>query len=152
LLLREDGELSVTLLERVLALLAEIHAAGLYLGDAKLANFVADEGGRIWALDFESAGDLAAPRFDMLRTFHFSRPKLREPALLDRVHLLYSVLHKGDKISFSESDRIIDLDAFRLAFEPETEVQRWSLTMLEAELGPSGTALTDAYDAPRRSA
>jgi hypothetical protein len=150
--MREDGELSVTLLERALALLAEIHAAGLYLGDAKLANFVADEGGRIWALDFESSGDLAAPRFDMLRTFHFSRPKLRDHALLDRVHLLYSVLHRGDKLSFSESDRIIDLDAFRVAFEPETEVQRWTLAMLEEELGSLVPAVRDGCEAPRRSA
>lgn len=152
LLLREEGGLSVTLLERVLALLAEIHAAGLYVGDAKLANFVADDDGRAWAIDFESAGERAAPRFDMLRTFHFSRPKLRDPALLDRVHLLYSVLHKGDRRSFSESDRIIDLDAFRQAFEPETEVQRWALAMLEDELGSLAAALPNACDPPRRSA
>jgi len=134
--LRENGELGVRHLESCLEILDKIHDAGLYLGDAKLANFLLDDEDRVWAIDFECAGKIgqSGTDFDLLRTFHFQNPTITNITLFDRVHLLYSVLHQEDKASFSESDRIIDLSRFLAKFRSKSEVEQWAEAHLHSAI------------------
>lgn len=131
---KQEGSLAVAHLEAVMALMERIHAAGLYLGDPKLANFVADATGRVYAIDFESAGELVNAHFDLLRTFHFSHPDFEEVPALERAHFLYSALHRETKATFSEGDRIIDLIRFVENFVPDGEIEAWAFEKLQSEL------------------
>lgn len=126
--LREKGELQVRHLQACFEILDKIHDAGLYLGDAKLANFLLDEYDRVWAIDFECAGEIgqSGTDFDLLRTFHFYKPTITDIRLFDKVHLLYSVLHRKDKVSFSETDRIIEISRFLERFSAESDVEKWA--------------------------
>ena len=129
-----DGTLTRAHLSTALSALSRIHKAGLYVGDPKLANFIADTEGRIWAVDFESAGEIAHVRPDPLCTFHFSRPRITGVTARERIHLMYSALHPIEERSFSETDRIIDLIDFVRSCEPADAIEVWALEELKREL------------------
>ncbi len=131
---KHEGTLTVDHLGKALRILSRLHRAGLFVGDPKLANFIADAAGRVRAVDFESAGTMVRPHFDLLRTFHFVRPGIKGIPVGERIHLLYSVLHRTTESSFSESDRIIDLVDFIESFKPRDAIERWALAQLEGEL------------------
>lgn len=132
---RLAGTLTVSHVRDCLALLSRIHAAGLYVGDAKLANFIADDkNGGIRAIDFEAAGKLNSARLDVLCTFQFSSPAFPDMATLERCHLLYSAIHVDEGNTFSESDRIIDLSRLLPNLSVEGEASEWALDQLRAEL------------------
>ncbi|WKX68841.1 hypothetical protein [Streptomyces sp. XD-27] len=74
---KATGRLRAGHLERAWTLLKRFHAAGVYLGDAKLANLLATPDGGVRAVDFEAAGvigDHAPP----MRTF-FVTPRWTTP-------------------------------------------------------------------------
>ena len=133
--LRIDGALTRGHVEKCLAVLDTIHGAGLYVGDAKIANFVEETASaKIYAIDFEAAGRLDTAKLDILCTYHFSRPTFGDMAKLERCHLLYSALHVDDETTFSESDRIIDLPQKLAQITPSDETGKWALGLLQAEL------------------
>ena len=133
--LRAANDLSISDIENCLALMQSVHDAGLYLGDAKLANFVRDGDGRIWALDFECAGEGDSPRSDLLRTFHFSDISGADSYFIDRIHLLFTAaFNPKEKASFSETDRILELRKFVEVEKGESELEIWALEQLRSEL------------------
>ncbi len=133
--LRLNGSLTIEHLQHAMKVLSQIHAAGLYVGDAKLANFIADDkNGRVLAIDFEAAGRLDRARIDHLCTYQFSQPPFPDMQSLERCHLLYSALHLDQGDTFSESDRIINLPDKLTDCTPKTPAEIWALDQLKIEL------------------
>ncbi|MBN8808396.1 MAG: protein kinase family protein [Sphingomonas sp.] len=132
--LKRSGKLTIEHLESALHILAHIHAAKLYVGDPKLANFLASGNGEVLAIDFESAGEMVTAAFDSIRTYHFANPTISDVATRERVHFLYSVLHRELRDSFSESDRVIDLPAFLLSFDSADDIEAWAVEAMKREL------------------
>lgn len=140
-----QGSLTVGHLERSWALIDHLHAHGTYLGDAKLANFMATDDGDLRVLDFEAAGVLGeAP--PAIRTFFFD-PQPADPRLADRAHFLASVLYPYEQGRYSWEDRHVDLGAW-LGSDPDSDVSAWALDKLRtvlhgiAEHAPPHTALS----------
>ncbi|MER5712742.1 hypothetical protein [Streptomyces sp. NPDC002122] len=138
-----NGRLRPRHLEQAWLLLEGFHAAGVYLGDAKLANFLvgpiadsdsdsdsdADEGVRV--VDLEAAGiigDHAPP----IRTFFIS-PEPEDPRRSDLAHFLVSVLYPYDQAGKSWANRRVDLRAC-LEREPADEAEAWAQERLRVLL------------------
>ncbi|MEU2243888.1 hypothetical protein ABZ572_31320 [Streptomyces sp. NPDC018338] len=134
-----NGRLRPRHLDLAWLLLERFHAAGVYLGDAKLANFLvgpiadadadADEGVRV--VDLEAAGvigDHAPP----IRTF-FITPEPEDPRRSDLAHFLVSVLYPYDQAGKGWANRRVDLRAC-LEREPADEAEAWALERLRALL------------------
>jgi hypothetical protein len=133
--LKREGGLDVAHLDSALALLDRVHAAGLFLGDAKLANFVASETGTVHAIDFECAGTMRTGAVDLLRTFHFLNLPPVGLAGLDRIHFLFSALYnERARTSFSERDRLIDVATLPERHAPATALEAWALERLLREI------------------
>lgn len=130
LVARETGKLRMRHIDAALAIIGRVHREGLYIGDAKLANFIVDAEDRVYAIDFECGGETTSHRFDLLRTFHFTRPPISDARDLDLIHFLYSALHREPVDSFSESDRLIDLPLFLDRFEAENAIEKGVLGRL----------------------
>lgn len=126
-----QGKLTLRHLERCWAMLDRFHAGGVYLGDAKLANFLATDDGDLRALDFEAAGVFGDPP-PAVRTF-FLDPDPRDPRLGDRAHFLASVLYPYELGRYSWSDRHVDLYA-HLERQPKNDHEAWALAHLESLL------------------
>ncbi|MFI1154681.1 hypothetical protein [Streptomyces sp. NPDC020817] len=121
------GRLAVGHLERAWTLLDRFHAAGVYLGDAKLANFLLDSDDDVRAVDFEAAGvigDHAPP----IRTF-FVTPEPSDPRRSDLAHFLVSVLYPYAQGRDGWADRHVDLRVC-LEHEPGDEAEAWALERL----------------------
>ena len=124
LLRRLQNQLTVGHLERCWSILERLHAAGLYLGDAKLANFVAADDGKVWVLDFETAG-VIGDKPSPIRTFNIN-PGLADVCAADLAHFLASVLYpydgEGREIPW---DTNFDLRTWA-ARNPDTEIAAWA--------------------------
>ena len=130
-----DNKLSWTDLNSALDVLSSIHDSGLYVGDAKLSNFMRDEDrGRICALDFECGGFIQNGSVDRLCTFFFCNPSIEDLRTLDRVHFLYSILHPVESGTFTETDRIIELGDFIRQFRVTSELEEQILSLLRREI------------------
>ncbi|MEV6332082.1 hypothetical protein [Streptomyces sp. NPDC051909] len=136
-----NGRLRPRHLEQAWLLLERFHAEGVYLGDAKLANFLvdvrADEGEgegedeRVRVVDLEGAGtigDHAPP----IRTFFIS-PEPEDPRHSDLAHFLVSVLYPYDQAGKSWANRRVDLHAC-LEREPADDAEAWALERLRVLL------------------
>ena len=122
-----QGQLTVAHLERCWALLDRLHAGGVYLGDAKLANFISTDDGDLRVLDFEAAGVLGQTP-PAVRTF-FVHPEPDDPRLADRVHFLASVLYPYEEGRYSWEDRHVDLQRW-MEQEPASDAGRWAVEKL----------------------
>lgn len=124
-------------------LLGRFHRAGLLVGDAKLANVMLAPGGELKIIDFETAGFVEARiEPDQHATFLFTDRRLHaRPAVWERLHLLYSVIHSVDQKeepgSFDEQKRIIDLDAV-LDVVPDGEATAAALAMIRDIVSTEG--------------
>ncbi|UQX04554.1 hypothetical protein [Streptomyces sp. RerS4] len=141
------GRLRVRHLDRAWTLLDRFHAAGVYLGDAKLANFLVDADDDVRAVDFEAAGvigDDAPP----IRTF-FVTPEPDDPRRSDLAHFLVSVLHPYDRPGNGWADRHVDLRAC-LERDPGDDAEAWALARLSALLDAAPRSPDDASTDIRR--
>ena len=128
------GQLTVEVLDRAWRMIGEFHAAGVYLGDAKLANFLVTAENDLRAVDFEAAGVLG-DRAPAIRTFILA-DEPGDPRQADRAHFLASVLYPYDTGRYSWADRHIDLRDW-LGREPADDVSAWALDKLR-DLPPGG--------------
>lgn len=126
-----QGRLSREHLERCWEVIDLLHARGVYLGDAKLANFIATDEGDLRVLDFEAAG-IVGEEPPSIRTF-FLHPEPADPCLADRAHFLASVLYPYEQGRYSWEDRHVDLATW-LDREPESETAAWALDRLRTVL------------------
>lgn len=126
-----QGRLGTEDLERCWALMDRLHDGGVFLGDAKLANFMATDDGDLRVLDFEAAGIVGEER-PAVRTF-FIAPDPADPRVADRAHFLASVLYPYEEGRYSWEDRHVDLQAW-LAREPDSEISAWALERLRQVL------------------
>jgi hypothetical protein len=129
-----SGRLTVKQLERAWAMIELFHAGGVYLGDAKLANFLTTPDDDLRAVDFEAGGvigDQAPP----VRTF-FIDSEPDDPRAADRAHFLASVLYPYEEGRYSWEDRYVNLRAW-LRQEPDDEVSAWALERLRGILDAS---------------
>lgn len=122
-----QGQMSLEHLDRCWELIDRLHAGGVYLGDAKLANFLATDEGDLRVLDFEAAGVVGEER-PSICTF-FLDPNPSDPRIADRAHFLASVLYPYEEGRYSWEDRHVDLGAW-LDREPDTESSAWALEKL----------------------
>lgn len=125
LLLRKmQNQLTVEHLERCWRIFERLHTGGLYLGDAKLGNFLADDDGRVWILDFETAGvigDQPSP----IRTFNI-KPEPSDVRTADLAHFLASVLYTHDEENREGAwDSTFDLWTWADR-DSETEIAAWA--------------------------
>jgi hypothetical protein len=124
------GELTVDLLDRAWAILDQIHAGGMYLGDAKLANFLATDDDDLRVVDFEAAG-MIGDRLPPVRTF-LLEDEPDDPFAADRAHFLASVLFPYEAGRYSWNDRRVSLTKLRLR-PAQNDVTRWALARLDTE-------------------
>jgi hypothetical protein len=127
-----QDRLNVEHLDRCWALMNRLHAGGLYLGDAKLANFIATDDGDLRVLDFEAAGVLGEDP-PAIQTF-FLDPEPDDPRLGDRAHFLASVLYSYEEGRYSWGDRHVALEAW-LDAKPDSDLAAWALDKLRLVLG-----------------
>lgn len=112
-----DDALRVDHLCQALAILDAFHDSGYLVGDAKLANFIAPPSGNLKAIDFESAVSIAdAESLPKYASFLFTDIELiASPAIWEKLHFLYSVIHIADGTTAAEkkgsNDRVINLRA-----------------------------------------
>jgi hypothetical protein len=129
---RLQGRLTVEQLDQSWALIDRFHANGVFLGDAKLANFLATDDGDLRAVDFEGAGIIGeqpAP----IRTFFFADPEPSDPIKTDRAHFLASVLYAYEEGRYSWADRHVDLRAW-LDCKAGNDVSAWAIEKLRMVL------------------
>jgi hypothetical protein len=124
-----DGQLIVDQLEQCWAILGRLHAAGLYVGDAKAGNFLAGDDGRIRILDFETSGVVGVPPPDM-RTFIID-PSPKDPRVADLAHFLVSLLYPYEEKGRIWEHRFVDVRAL-LGLEAHSESSGWALDKLRA--------------------
>ncbi|HEX7153556.1 MAG TPA: hypothetical protein VF618_18860 [Thermoanaerobaculia bacterium] len=128
---RLAGTLTVGQLERCWSLMRQLHEGGVFLGDAKIANFMATEDDDVRVLDFEAAGVLGETP-PSICTF-FVHPKPADPRLADLAHFLASVLYPYENGRYSWGDRHVDLRAWQAA-EPPSETAAWAIEKLREVL------------------
>ena len=122
-----QGMLSLEHLNHCWKILDDLHAAGVYLGDAKLANFLLTDNDEIRVIDFEAAGVIGqAP--PPMRTFIID-PLPEDPCIVDRAHFLASVVFPYEDAAHSLSDRRVDLHAW-MNQKPGTEIAAWAIDKL----------------------
>ncbi len=129
--LKLAGNLPVTLLEGCWRMIGQVHERGLYLGDAKIANFLRAPSGQLRLLDFEGAGRLGDP-LSTARTFD-TKPASAEPRLSDQLHFLASVVYPYESGKYSWQDRFVDLESLRRT-RGETPAARWAIAKLNRVL------------------
>ena len=122
-----QNELTVEHLERCWNVLGQVHDIGLYVGDAKIANFIATDDGDLRLLDFEAAGVIGEEP-PAIRTF-FVSPEPTNPRAADYTHFLASVLYPYEAGRYSWEDRHVDL-LHLLDRQPDTEISAWALDKL----------------------
>lgn len=129
------GALEARHVQAAAELLGRFHQAGLLVGDAKLANVMLAPGDELKVIDFESAAFVEAKTEpDQHATFLFTDRRLHaRPAIWERLHFLYSVIHclnhKEEAGSFDERKRIIDLGVV-LDTAPDSEATAAALAMI----------------------
>jgi len=118
-------------LDRCWRIINKLHTGGVYLGDAKLANFIATDDDVVRVVDFEAAG-VIGKKPPEVRTF-FIEPWPKDPCVADRLHFLASVLFPYEKGEYSWSDRHVDLHSM-LDQETHTDVAMWAKRKLRIEM------------------
>jgi len=131
-----QGDLTVRLLERSWAILHQVHAAQVYLGDAKLANFLATDEDEVTLIDFEAAGT-PGDRLPPIRTFLLD-DEPEDPYAADRAHYLASVLYPYEAGRYSWHDRQVSLADLRRR-PADDDITRWALDRLDAERATAPT-------------
>lgn len=116
-------------LERASAILEELHASGVYLGDAKLANFLLTGDDELRVLDFEAAG-VVGDEPPAMRTF-FLEPELDDRLIADDAHFLASVLFPYEQGKYAREDRVVDVYSW-LERPPGDELAAWAQARLRA--------------------
>lgn len=125
-----QGELTVDHLDRCWDIINCFHDKGLYLGDAKLANFLATDEGDLRVLDFEAAGIMGDRPPDM-RTFFLENFDSNDPCVTDQAHFLVSVLFPYEVGRHSWEDRHVDV-ARLIDREPDSDISAWAIEKLHA--------------------
>jgi hypothetical protein len=124
LLRRLQNQLTIPHLERCWAIFERLHTAGLYLGDAKLANFLAADDGKVRVLDFETAG-VIGDKPSPIRTFDI-KPEFSDVCTADLAHFLASVLYPYDEDDHGGREgRNFDLRTW-VAKDSETATVAWA--------------------------
>lgn len=123
------GTLRIDHLNRCWTILRDLHEAGLYLGDAKLANVLITEKEEVRFIDFESAGVLGVQPPE-IRTF-FIDPLPDDPFAADQAHFLASVLFSYRRGRHSLTDQRVDLQVLAKR-QPKTEIEMWALEKLRS--------------------
>jgi aminoglycoside phosphotransferase (APT) family kinase protein len=119
-----QNQLTIEHLERRWAIFERLHTAGLYLGDAKLANFLAADDGKVWVLDFETAG-VIGDKPSPIRTFDI-KPEFSDVCTADLAHFLASVLYPYDEDDRDGREgRNFDLRIWA-ARDSETAIAAWA--------------------------
>lgn len=132
--LRAEDRLTVAHVEAGLTLIRRLHAAGLYWGDAKLANLLVLADGAIRAMDFETAGRIDQDALTQMCTFSWPAAT-RDPRVFDIMHYLISVLYQHEDVVVSSAGpRRVDL-AELLARLHNSTPQAWAAGQLRAVLG-----------------
>jgi|SRR5215213_10103968 len=124
-----QGTLSLEHLNRCWKIINDLHAAGVYLGDAKLANFVLTDDDELRVIDFEAAGVIGQDPVPM-RTFLIN-PLPKDLCIVDRAHFLASVVFPYENGGHSLSDRRVDLRAW-MNQKPETDIAAWAVDKLRS--------------------
>jgi hypothetical protein len=122
-----DGRLTVAHLDAAWAMIEEIHGRGLFLGDAKLGNFLLGDDGRLRIVDFETAGVLGQSP-PSIRTFLLSPPPTDQRAH-DRAHFLASVLFAYERAENDADIRCVEMNSLT-AQRPSDDVSNWALGRL----------------------
>jgi hypothetical protein len=125
------GNLPVKSLDQCWEILVRLHKAGLYLGDAKIANFIRGRDGAVRVLDFEAAGRVGEPP-PAVKTFD-TTPTSADPCQSDRLHFLASVLYPYESGKYSWEDRRVDLHVLCHA-APDSPAARWAARKLRQVL------------------
>jgi hypothetical protein len=123
------GTLTTEHLERSWAIMEELHAGRVYLGDAKLANFLLTADGDLRVLDFEAAG-VVGDEPPAIRTF-LLEPELEDRLVADKAHFLASILFPYEEGRYAREDRVVDVHAW-LERTPGDEVATWAQDRLRA--------------------
>lgn len=137
------GALEARHVQAAAELLGRFHQAGLLVGDAKLANVMLAPSGELKVIDFESAAFVEAKTEpDQHATFLFTDRRLHaRPAVWERLHFLYSVIHsvnhKEEVGSFDEQKRVIDLGVV-VDTVPNTEAAAAALAMIRDIVSSEG--------------
>lgn len=132
-----DGTLLPEHLDRCWSVLRRVHEHGLFLGDAKLANFLLtdarDDDRRVVLLDFETAGIVGSDPPLPIRTFRLHPEPAADLMAFDRLHFLASVLFDYSAGRYEVEDRRVDLEHW-LSACPSSPSQRWAVERLREEL------------------
>jgi len=139
---RLENQLTVAHLERCWSIIHRLHGVGLYLGDAKLANFLVADDGEVRVLDFETAGVLG-DHPSPIRTFHI-KPQFSDFRAADLAHFLASVLYTPDEAdSEGPHDKSFDLRTWADR-DSETEIAAWAREKLRKLLDQSAVKVPRA--------
>jgi hypothetical protein len=122
-----ENRVTIAQLEQCWEVLNQLHAAGLYVVDAKIGNFIATENSSVRILDFEAAGVVGTPP-PAFRTFEID-PVLDNPCVADRVHFLVSILYPYERNHNTWADGLVDLNRL-LQIRRGSEVVKWALDRL----------------------
>lgn len=125
------GLLTIDQLEQCWSILTRLHAAGLYVGDAKLGNFLLGNDSRIRIFDFETAGVVGVPQSEM-RTFVLD-PSPNDPRQADLTHFLISVLYPYEEKGRNWEHRFVDPHAY-LDVEVHSPGTEWAREKLRSLL------------------
>ncbi|MCR4344547.1 MAG: hypothetical protein NUV44_07250 [Candidatus Scalindua sp.] len=129
-----NGSLLSAHLEACWDIITQIHENGLYLGDAKLANFLLNEDDKkVFVIDFETSGVIEAGDTVPIRTFDIQLPIDKDVRLFDCMHFLASVLFDYSTGQYEIEDRRINLTTL-CEKDPESSTQRWAITRLREVL------------------
>jgi serine/threonine protein kinase len=123
------GDAGIEELEQCWAILNRLHAAGLYVGDAKAGNFLVSDDGGIRILDFETGGVVGMPPPEM-RTFVID-PSPGDPRVADLAHFLVSLLYPYEEKGRIREHRFVDIRTF-LDMEAHSPASAWALEKLRA--------------------
>ena len=137
--LRMDGQLSVDHLEKCWDIIQSLHQNELYLGDAKIANFLLDQEGNVKVIDFETSGVIGQTDAVPIRTFNLHNPLVKDQKFSDLISFLVSVLFPYESGNYGSNERKIDLQEYRL-LPPVNDAMGWAqerlselLVVLEVE-------------------
>lgn len=128
MLLKLENRLTVEHLECCWNILSGFHSRGLFLGDAKLANFIVEEAGEVRVLDFETAGVVGSRPLSM-RTFRLE-PEPSDICTADRAHFLASVLFAYNNDREGDPSRDFNVEGW-LEKEPKTDIEAWAHQRLQ---------------------
>jgi len=122
-----DGRLTIAHLDAAWAMIEEIHGRGLFLGDAKLGNFLLGDDGQLRIVDFETAG-VVGQSSPWMRTFLLT-PAPTDQMIHDRAHFLASVLFAYERAGNDADSRCVNI-ASLTATRPWDDVSAWALARL----------------------